>query len=407
MPALPVTHRGVSSAVAFVTGHDDPEAGPERNPLDWAALASFPGTLVVYMGVTNLAAICRALIRFGKPAATPAALVESGTLPAQRTLVATLDTIAAIAANQAASPPALLVVGEVVALREDLAWYEHLPLFGLTIVITRPYEEAARSAAIIEALGAEVLVAPTVTLRPITDAGPLDAAIERISEYDWLVFTSAAGVRFFLRRLEQRGRDLRALGHLKLAAIGPTTADALAQFHLKADLVPDSYRSESLAEALGEAARGRRILLARADRGRPLLKEVLRQTAIVDQVPVYHNADAESLPDAVVQRIVNGTVDWITLTSSAIATRLHELLPEMARGRIGSEVRLASLSPVTSETVTRLGWSVAAEAVEFTWDGLVDALVNRVSRERRASRATSGPRRSRRPRDRPGRFDSV
>ncbi len=139
---LPVTHRGVSSAVAFVTGHDDPEAGSERNPLDWAALASFPGTLVVYMGVTNLAAICRALMRFGKAAATPAALVESGTLPAQRTLVATLDTIAAIAANQAASPPALLVVGEVVALRQDLAWYEHLPLFGLTIVITRPDEEA-------------------------------------------------------------------------------------------------------------------------------------------------------------------------------------------------------------------------------------------------------------------------
>ena len=160
---------------------------------------------------------------------------------------------------------------------------------------------------------------------------------------------------------------------------------------MKADLIPDSYRSESLAEALGQAARGRRILLARADRGRPLLKEVLRQTAIVDQVPVYHNADAESLPDAVVQRIVNGTVDWITLTSSAIATRLHELLPEMARGRIGSEVRLASLSPVTSETVIRLGWSVEAEAVEFTWEGLVDALVNRVSRDRHASRANPSP----------------
>ena len=197
---IPVTHRGVSSAVAFVTGHGDPEAaGPERNPLDWAALASFPGTLVVYMGVTNLAAICRTLIRRGKPAETPAALVESGTLPAQRTRVATLGTIAAIAAKDGASPPALLVVGEVVALRDVLAWYEHLPLFGQRIVITRPYEEAARSAALIEALGAEVLVAPTVALRPITDPGPLDAAIERLSDYDWLVFTSAAGVRFFLR----------------------------------------------------------------------------------------------------------------------------------------------------------------------------------------------------------------
>ena len=265
---IPVTHREMASAVAFVTGHDDPETGPERNRLDWAALSRFPGTLVVYMGVTNLSAICRTLIRLGKPADTPAALVESGTLPAQRSQVATLETIAAIAAQTGTSPPALLVVGEVVALREDLAWYEHLPLFGQRIVITRPFEESARSAAILEAMGAEVLVAPTVTLRAITDPGPLDAAIERLPDYDWLVFTSAAGVRFFLRRLEQRGRDLRALGHLKLAAIGPTTADALAQLHLKADLVPESYRSEALAEAL-VLGRSRPQDLACPGRSRP------------------------------------------------------------------------------------------------------------------------------------------
>ena len=300
---IPVTHRGASSAVAFVTGHDDPETGPERNPLDWAALASFPGTLVVYMGVTNLASICRTLIRLGKSADTPAALVESGTLASQRTQVATLETIAAVAPNKGASPPAHLIVGSVVAIREAVAWYEQQPLFGQRIVVTRPQEETARSAAVLEALGAEVLVAPTVALRPITDTGPLDAAIEHLAEYDWLVFTSAAGVRFFLRRLKERGGDLRALGHLRLAAIGPTTAEALAQFHLKADLVPDSYRSESLAEALGLAACGRKILLARADRGRPLLKDVLQKLADVDQVAVYHHADAESLPDAVVERI--------------------------------------------------------------------------------------------------------
>ena len=185
----------------------------------------------------------------------------------------------------------------------------------------------------------------------------------------------------------------RALGHLKLAAIGPTTAEALAQFHLRADLVPDSYRSESLAEALGQAARGRKILLARADRGRTLLKEELEQLADVDQVAVYHNADAESLPDTVVERILDGTVDWITLTSSAIATRLHDLLPEAARGRIGREVRLASLSPVTSETVTRLGWSVAVEAAEFTWDGLVHALVERIATIATLQRRTASPHR--------------
>jgi uroporphyrinogen III methyltransferase / synthase len=378
---IPVTHRGASSAVAFVTGHDDPEAGPERNPLDWAALASFPGTLVVYMGVTNLASICRTLIRLGKPANTPAALVEAGTLASQRTRVATLETIAMLAANDRASPPALLVVGAVVALREVVTWYERLPLFGQRIVITRPREEAARSAAMIEALGAEVLVAPTVALRPITDPGPLDAAIDRLPEYDWLVFTSAAGVRFFLTRLKECGRDLRALGHLRIAAIGPTTAEALAQFHLKADLVPDSYRSESLAQALGLAATGCKILLARADRGRPLLKDVLQQVADVDQVAVYHNADVESLPDLVVERVLNGAVDWITLTSSAIATRFYDLLPEAARQRIGRDIRLATLSPVTTGTVTRLGWSVAAEAVEFTWEGLIQAMIEKMKGE--------------------------
>jgi len=341
---------------------------------------------VVYMGVTNLASICRTLIRLGKSADTPAALVESGTLASQRTQVATLETIAAVAANKGASPPALLIVGSVVALREAVAWYEQLPLFGQRIVVTRPQEETARSAAVLEALGAEVLVAPTVALRPITDTGPLDAAIEHLAEYDWLVFTSAAGVRFFLRRLKERGGDLRALGHVKLAAIGPTTADALAQFHLKADLVPDSYRSESLAEALGLAACGRKILLARADRGRPLLKDVLQKLADVDQVAVYHHADAESLPDAVVERILNETVDWITLTSSAITTRFYSLLPEAARHRIGRDVRLASLSPVTTETATGLGWSVAAEAAQFTWEGLVQALIETMNEEKRTAR---------------------
>src|SRR5262249_43298595 len=154
------------------------------------------------------------------------------------------------------------------------------------------------------------------------------------------------------------------------------------QFHLRADLVPESYRSESLAAALGATARGRRILLARADRGRSLLKDELGELADVDQVAVYHNADADSLPDQIVSRILDGTVDWITLTSSAITSRLHALLPEAARRRIGRDVRLASLSPITSETASRLGWDVAVEATEYTWDGLVRAIVERVSGDR-------------------------
>ncbi|MFI5461056.1 MAG: uroporphyrinogen-III C-methyltransferase [Isosphaerales bacterium] len=385
---IPLTHRAAASAVAFVTGHGDPESNPGQSGLDWEAIARFPGTLVVYMGVTHLAAICRTLLRLGKPGDTPAAIIEAGTLASQHTVVATLETIAPIARTARSGgvrPPALLVVGAVVALRQELAWYERLPLFGQRIVITRPAEEGSRAAVALEALGAEVLLAPTVLVRPIANQAPLDAAIERLADYDWLVFTSANGVRFFLDRLEQRGRDLRALGHLKLAAIGPATAAALARFHLQADLLPGTYRSEALAEDLGKHAQGRRILLARADRGRTVLKDELQQLADVDQVAVYHNVDAESLPDSVVERIVDGTIDWITLTSSAIATRLHGLLPEAARQRVGREVRLASLSPVTSDAAARLGWNVSVEASVFTWEGLVQALVERIARDRPGS----------------------
>jgi uroporphyrinogen III methyltransferase/synthase len=384
---FPVTHRAMSSAVAYVTGHDDPESNTSPARLDWSALARFPGTLVVYMGVTHLAAICRTLIREGKPADTPAAIVEAGTRPSQRTLVATLATLAPTAQRSGIRPPALLLIGPVVALRDQLAWYEQSPLFGQRIVLTRPRGEASRAAALLESLGAEVLCAPMVEVRPITDPGPLDAAIEHLSDFDWLVFTSPNGVRFFLHRLEERGRDLRALGGLKLAAIGPTTAEALTQYHLRADLVPDSYRSEALAAALGQVAQGRKILLARADRGRTLLKEDLQNLADVHQIAVYHNRDAQSLPDHVLMRIQDGSVDWITLTSSAIASRFYTLLPDPARRRIGREIRLVTLSPITSETVAQLGWTVALEASTYTWEGLVQSLVEAISAERQKTRA--------------------
>jgi uroporphyrinogen III methyltransferase/synthase len=379
---IPVTHRTSASGVAFITGHSDPEDPGANGRLDWSALARFPGTLVVYMGATHLGSICRTLIGEGKPGETPAAIVEMGTLPSQRTHMATLADLPRVACEAGVSPPALLIVGEVLSLRDQLAWYERLPLFGQRIVVTRPAGEASRSAALLEAMGAEVFLAPTVDIRPIADSGPMDTAIAHLGEFDWLVFTSANGVRYFLQRLDELGYDLRALGGIRLAAIGPTTADALAGYHLRADLVPYSFRSEALATALGGRAAGARILLARADRGRALLREELEHLAEVTQVAVYENRDVAALPDAVAARIAEGSVDWITLTSSAIAARLHELLPEPARRRVGREVRLASLSPVTSETARRLGWDVAVEAGEYTWEGLIRSLVERVALER-------------------------
>ena len=385
---IPITHRDAASAVAFVTGHGDPEAESSGHTrLDWDALARFPGTLVIYMGVTRLDALCRTLVRRGKRADTPAALIEAGTLPGQRTVAATLADLPAKALQAKIGPPALLVVGEVVTRRPALRWFEERPLFGQRIVVTRPSDEADGSAATLEVLGAEVLIAPMVTIGPPADYAPVDGAIDRLDEFDWLVFTSGNGVRTFLDRLQDRGRDLRALGRVKLAAIGPATAEALARRHLRADLVPAEFRSESLALALAEHTAGKRVLLARADRGRTILKDVLERVAYVEQVAVYTNADASELPEAVANRLAEGSVDWITLTSSAITERLHSLLPNSTRARVGRSIRLASISPVTSAAATNLGWTVAAEARSFTWEGLVAALAGRVATDR-ASKPT-------------------
>jgi uroporphyrinogen III methyltransferase/synthase len=298
-------------------------------------------------------------------------------------VVGTLADLAGRVSEARLGPPALLVVGAVVERRPDLSWFEELPLFGQRIVVTRPSDEADRAAARLEALGAEVLVAPTVLILPPADYAAIDRAIAALDTFDWLVFTSGNGVRFFLDRLAAVGRDLRALGGLHLAAIGPATAEALARYRLRADVVPDAYRSEALAEALAPRVAGRRVLLARADRGRPLLRDELERIAHVEQIAVYRNADAESLPPAVLERLAAGSVDWITLTSSAITERLHALLPAAAHERIGREIRLASLSPVTSATAARLGWPIAAEANVHTWPGLVRALADRVAADRR------------------------
>ncbi len=383
---IPVTHRAVASAAAFVTGHADPYAPDGPGSLDWHALARFPGTLVIYMGVTHLESICKTLIDHGRPRDEPAAVIEWGSTPRQRTQVATLATLAERAREMRLAPPALLVVGAVAALRDELAWFEHRPLFGQRIVVTRPNNEAARARVDLEELGAEVLLAPTVLIQPIADLRPLDAAIERIHEYDWIVFASANGVTHFLERLFERGLDARALGRAKIAAIGPATARALESFHLRPDLIPDDFRSEGLAEALRERSRGGKVLLLRADRGRDVLERELGQAAEVDQVAVYQNLNALSLPDDVISGIMAGAIDWVTLTSSAIAGRFIELLPEAARARLGDPVRLASLSSITSETVRRLGFAPHAEAAEPTWPGLVQALVEAISRERSSSR---------------------
>lgn len=370
---LAVTHRAIASAVAFVTGHEDPTVEGSRP--DWQALASFPGTLVVYMGARRLRAITTALIAAGKPGTTPAAVVERGTTPTQRTIVGTLADLADRAAAVAVGPPALTVIGPIVDRRDALAWFERRPLFGRRIMVTRPLDESLRVAPGLEDLGAEVLVAPLVEIASVADPSAMDDALDRMGQFDWLVFTSSHGVEALLRRLLHRGGDLRGLGGVRLAAIGPTTAAALATFHLRADLIPDSYRSEGLAEALRPLVAGRRILLARADRGRSILPEQLSQVATIEQVAVYRNVDCGALDDEIAARLASGTVDWVTLTSPAIAERFLSLVPPAARGRLGSAIKLASLSPVTSEVLSRHKVPIAVEARPHTWDSLVEGIL--------------------------------
>jgi uroporphyrinogen III methyltransferase / synthase len=371
---IPLTHRQYASAVALVTGHEDPTK--PGTSLDWEALARFPGTLVFYMGMSRLARLVAALVGHGKAASTPAAVVHWATTGEQQTVEAPLGELPAAVQKAGVAAPAVVMVGPVVGLRERLAWFERRPLLGKRVLVTRPRHQAGDLVRRLELLGAVPLVLPAVEIGPPADWGPVDRAIDELPDYQWLVFTSGNGVGAFLERLRARGRDLRALGGLKLAAIGPATAEALRGYHLEPDVVPAEFRSEALAATLKERVAGQAVLLARADRGRELLREELAEVAAVDQVAVYSQVDAAETDPLVLERLRRGEVDYVTVTSSNVARSLFRALDAAARSRIeAGEVKLVSISPVTSAALRELGLPVAAEAVEYTSAGVVAALV--------------------------------
>lgn len=371
---IPLTHRSHASALAIITGHEN-LAKPDSS-LDWEALARFPGTLAIYMGISRLAQITQALLEHGKDPATPAAVVHRASTGEQVTVDATLADLPRLVQGSGVSAPSIILIGSVVGLRPALSWFERRPLFGKRVVVTRPERQAGDLVHRFEELGAIVYGLPAVTIREPADWGPVDRALARLAEFDWLVFTSANGVEYFLRRLRRTGRDLRALGGVKLAAIGPGTADALRAAHLEPDLVPAVYRSEELANALKEHAAGQRILLARADRGRDLLRQELDGVAQVEQVAVYSQADAIDAESDVLDCLRRGEIDVVTFTSSNIAQAVLRALDETSRARIlRGEVRLVSISPVTSAKITELGFPVAAEAKVYTAAGLLDAVI--------------------------------
>jgi uroporphyrinogen III methyltransferase/synthase len=365
---IPVTHRDDASAVAFVTGHEDPEK-PEA-ALDWEALARFPGTLVFYMGVKRLRDNAGALIEAGRDPDEPAAAVERGTWPAQRTVVATLGTLAEAVEREGIGAPALIVVGPVVARRETLAWLERRPLHGKRVVVTRARAQASGLAATLRALGANAVELPAIRIEPRIEDAEVRRAVDRIGEYALICLTSPNGVRLLFEALAAAGRDARALAGATVAAIGPGTARALAERGIAADVVPERFVAEVLVEALGSVdVAGKRVLVARAAEARGVLPDALRERgAEVDVVALYETVREAPEPEAV--EAARGA-DYVTFTSSSTVTNLTEALGE----RFPHSARLVSIGPITSEAARAAGLEVHVEAERHDVDGLIEALL--------------------------------
>ena len=381
---IPLTHRDLASAVAFVTGHEaDDKTGPA---LDWAALARFPGTLVFYMGVRNLAAICRELAAHGLDPSTPAAAVHWGATPRQKTVAGTLATLSGAAAKADLGPPAIIVVGAVAALRDRLAWFERRPLFGRRIVVTRARRQAPRLAAALEELGAEVLEAPAIRIEPIADGAPLRRAVRRLADYQWIIFTSVNGVDAFRAVLAEAGLDARALAPCQVAAIGPATADRLAAGGVRADLVPGSFTSAALVRALARRVnlQGLSVLCPRADIAPKDLVDALAEAgAAVEDVPAYRTAADDAGGPRLAARLREGGADWITFTSSSTVRNLLESVGDEAVRASGA--RLASIGPATSGAIRARGLEPAVEADPHTIPGLVEAIVAHEQRRQAVS----------------------
>ncbi len=378
---IPLTHRGLASGVALVTGHEKPD---KDGTLDWSALARFPGTLVIYMGMSRLGQIVQSLCDQGKPADTPAAAIQHATTGEQRLVEAPLKDLPAAVGAAGLTAPAVIIIGPVVGLRKNLAWFERRPLFGKRVLVTRPRHQAGELVRRLSDLGAVPEVLPAVEIRDPPDWAPVDQALARLEKYHWLIFTSANGVQAFLGRLRQSGRDLRALGGLRLAAIGPKTAQALRHYHLQPDLVPDKYQSEDLAAQVRAVLQpGQRLLLARADRGREVLRDQLAAVAQVDQIAVYSQVDAVEADPEILDRFRRGQIDFVLLTSSNIARAIVHLLDPPSRARVESgRTQLVSISTVTSSTIRELGLPVAAEATHATQEGVVETLLELVAKSK-------------------------
>ncbi|MFC2301774.1 MAG: uroporphyrinogen-III C-methyltransferase [Selenomonas artemidis] len=371
---IPVTHRGVAVSFAVVTGHEDPTKA--HSNIRWEHLATGVDTLVFLMGVANIPVITKKLIKHGRPADTPAAFIRWGTHPEQETYVTTVGEAAETVVRAGIRPPAIFIVGDVVKLRDKLRWFDRpatRPLFGKRILVTRARVQASALTEKLTALGAACIEAPVIRIAPPADGyAALDGAIAELNAYQWLIFTSVNGVEHFFARLHAAGKDTRALGYARVAAIGAATSAALRAFGIRADLVPPEFRAEAVAEELRPLLPPRaRILLPRAQEARDVLPDTLRaHGAIVDVVAAY-----ETVPEiedaAIAQRLASGEIDMVTFTSSSTVKNLVKMLGNITPLQ---QVKIACIGPVTADTARSFALEPDIVAKEYTIDGLVRSI---------------------------------
>jgi uroporphyrinogen III methyltransferase / synthase len=371
---IPLSHRDYASAIAIVSGHK--EVWDNAPHLNWATLAGVGGTLVFLMGTRQLRGNMLRLIDHGLPTGTPVALIRWGTRPDQEVLIGTVDTISDMAEAARFEPPAIAVVGEVVHLRERLQWFETKPLFGKRIVVTRPRTQASRFADLLEQQGAEVVLCPTIETMPLASYEQLDTALDALASYTWLIFTSVNGVRYFFDRLRERRQDIRTLGSIKIAAIGPETARTIEALHLRVDCVPEEYRAEGLIAALGDV-HDQRILLPRAAEARAILPQELRASgAHVDEIAVYRTILPQGTRVNELRTLfLQGKIDLVTFTSSSTVRNFVALFPEVDMKALVGTTRIGCIGPITADTARGYGLEVTIQPDSYMIPAFTEAIV--------------------------------
>ena len=381
---IPVTHRNIATSVTFITGHENPEK--DQTQTDYEGLAKIAvkgGTLCFYMGMGRLPEIVSQLNHFGLPLTTPAAVIQWGTLPRQRSVKSTLANIADDVKQAGLGAPSIILVGPVAAVDEEgaLDFFERRPLMGQRIVVTRTRHQASELAEQLTTLGAEVLQAPTIDIHPPQDWAPVDDAIQNISNFDWLILTSSNGVEGLAQRLKALNLDARHLATTKIAAVGKQTAAALSNIGITPDLIPTEFVGESLAADLitKEDLNNKNILMLRADIARPMLREKLTEAgATVHDITVYQTKIAESLPEDIITAVQENTIDWITFTSSSTVRNFIQLLADDAQTLINNQTKIASIGPQTTKTAKDLGLTLTLESSPHTVNSLVETLTQHV-----------------------------